>query len=207
MLRLTAVSLGLSLLSISFAIKGWTEESELINSEDFVVSPDFELSLTARDNLDTANMVVGILCLIVFLVWEVRANRNLFALTGQPPRHSSAAVVVWWFVPIAHWFMPYIILREIWSRSRPSAAPSLMPLFNAMWFTAILMELLLYAHLYASFSDLEWYWTNVFDIGGEAVGLVTAVLSFVVVQRMSADQKQTAEALARAPAQEFAANG
>lgn len=56
---------------------------------------------------------------IVFLTWEHRAISNLRPLGVPRPEFSSRWAVGSWFVPILHLWVPYQIVKYIWSKSDP----------------------------------------------------------------------------------------
>jgi hypothetical protein len=71
--------------------------------------------------LNAAATVMGICSWVAFvasLVWLYRAVANL-AVLDYPGSISPAMSVVWWFVPIAFFFMPYRVVRSLYAYSAP----------------------------------------------------------------------------------------
>ena len=67
---------------------------------------------TAADTLT----VVSTVALVAGLVWLYRAVANLAAL-GYPGSASPVMAVVWWFVPVAFFVMPYRVMRDLYAHS------------------------------------------------------------------------------------------
>jgi hypothetical protein len=65
------------------------------------------------------HIIVLITTIIVFLVWEHRANSNLRALGLLDPEFSSRWAVGSWFVPFLNLVVPFQIVRYIWRKSDP----------------------------------------------------------------------------------------
>src|SRR5262245_20530136 len=67
------------------------------------------------------NLLVFIATVIVFLIWEHRANSNLRPLGVPRPEFSSRWAVGSWFVPILNLGVPFQIVRYIWRKSDPDS--------------------------------------------------------------------------------------
>jgi len=65
------------------------------------------------------NLLVLIAAIIVFLIWEHRANSNLRPLGVPRPEFSSRWAVGSWFVPFLNLVVPFQIVRYIWRKSDP----------------------------------------------------------------------------------------
>jgi len=50
---------------------------------------------------------------IVWLVWQHRAQSNLFAMRAPDLDFTPGWAVGWWFVPVANFFMPFKTMREL----------------------------------------------------------------------------------------------
>ncbi len=55
-------------------------------------------------------------CALSFAIFAYRASRNARAL-GVTLRHSAGATIFWFIVPFANLFMPYQVMKELWSAS------------------------------------------------------------------------------------------
>src|SRR5262245_43297579 len=67
------------------------------------------------------NLLVFIATVVVFLIWEHRANSNLRPLGVPRPEFSSRWAVGSWFVPFLNLVVPFQIVRYIWRKSDPDA--------------------------------------------------------------------------------------
>jgi hypothetical protein len=69
-----------------------------------------------------ANAISSIVCIILFLMWVYRTNRNLRPLGVRGIEFTPGWSVGWWFVPIANIVRPYQIVKEIYLASDPLVA-------------------------------------------------------------------------------------
>ncbi len=60
---------------------------------------------------------------IILLVWVHEARKNLGAFRSGPFRFSSAFAVWSFIIPFANFWLPYLVLQEIWKGSDPGLAP------------------------------------------------------------------------------------
>jgi len=58
-------------------------------------------------------LVMLVLELAAFILWQVRAHSNVPALGSLGLRYGSTSSVVWWFVPIAVLWKPLGVVHEI----------------------------------------------------------------------------------------------
>lgn len=65
------------------------------------------------------HVIVMIATVILFLIWEHRANSNLRPLGEAHPEFRSRWAVGSWFVPILNLVVPFQIVRYIWRKSDP----------------------------------------------------------------------------------------
>ncbi len=84
---------------------------------------------------------------ICFLTWFYRAHRNLRALGNRHLYYTSFSAIWWWFIPIANWICPCLVMAEVWKGSDPKNARSsytigkLSPLVMFWWGLFVLMGL------------------------------------------------------------------
>lgn len=79
-----------------------------------------------------ATIVVGLTVTLATFVWLSRAVDNVPPLTGRTPLRSPREAIGWWFVPVASWFMPYTIVRDLAWRLRTQASDG-TPRLVAVW--------------------------------------------------------------------------
>jgi Domain of unknown function (DUF4328) len=86
-------------------------------------------------------------CATVLGRFLVQANRNAAFLGAGLPTVAPSSMVLWFFVPLACLWRPYLAVRELWSMSTPrlgrdEGAARLLPLWWAAWLSAGLLGLL-----------------------------------------------------------------
>lgn len=54
------------------------------------------------------------------MYWQYRTHRNLEALGTAEQRHEPATSTVWWVVPLVNWWLPVVVMQEIWRGSDPN---------------------------------------------------------------------------------------
>ena len=118
-------------------------EIQLIKDLDNMTESAFmEAALENDKRQQVVNIVylaVFIAAAAAFIVWAHRVSTNLHPLREAGDayqEYSPVKAVVWWFVPIAWYWMPYRVMKEIWRRShfqqvQPSSA--LLTLWWVFW--------------------------------------------------------------------------
>ena len=83
--------------------------------------PVDEMALTRIDlvegGLALLYVPLYLACVVSFLMWKYRANRNAAVLSGRALEISPGWSVGWYFVPIMNLFRPYQAMKEIWAVS------------------------------------------------------------------------------------------
>jgi hypothetical protein len=121
---LGSIQVGLDSLQI-FLISAQPETVAAALSDDdidFSEMPGGGLQLAVLLHAGAAaifNLIVMITTVIVFLIWEYRANSNLRPLGVLDHEYSSRWAVGSWFVPFLNLVVPFQIIRAIWRESDP----------------------------------------------------------------------------------------
>jgi hypothetical protein len=79
----------------------------------------------ADDLSNAAIAIVGILGLataVVFIIWMWRAAKNNEALGRMNPRLGPGWAIGGWFIPIANFVIPILIMQDLWRGSDPTVA-------------------------------------------------------------------------------------
>jgi len=122
---LAIVALAFSILLAGACLVCNVELLGLYAVEEELIDADRETVLLARINgLFVALMVARLATAPLFIAWMYRVHCNLPALGHRELDSKPIWVIVCWFVPIMNLFCPYQVMREIWVRSAPQAAPS-----------------------------------------------------------------------------------
>lgn len=131
---------------------------------------------------------------VTFLAWLYRNTKNAGVL-GQAPKTTPVMAVVWWFVPIAHLFRPYRVLKELYWATDPDERdlssdwihrrPALLPIWWAAWVTTLILDQMSF-RLSARLGDdagSQWLDLISFPISAFAAGCAMAVLWSIQVRQ------------------------
>lgn len=88
-----------------------------IDAGRFVSVTELEDALLFSNISEGLGAIAFIASVVLFLMWMYRASKNLASLGLGGQRFSPWWAVGWWFIPIAHLFMPYQVMAEIWRGS------------------------------------------------------------------------------------------
>ena len=73
---------------------------------------------------------------VAFIAWMYRASQNLGVLNGYdrryqkyPPVHS----IFWWFLPVAHMWQPYRVMKNIWNETHGLGEDASSKLLMTWW--------------------------------------------------------------------------
>ncbi|MDR2790271.1 MAG: DUF4328 domain-containing protein [Campylobacteraceae bacterium] len=132
-------------------------EGYYLNSDEVSV----KMLITAFVSL--AIVCVFIISIIMFLVWFYKAYSNIYALTPDP-KYKKWWVVASWLVPVVNFFVPYFILRYMYTKAadladNPEAYKNMQKwtTLNACWALYILMwigDIVYYALIFPDTSTL-----------------------------------------------------
>ncbi len=109
-----------------------------------------EVLLRGTQQRDSVGALIWLFVLIwlitgvVWLAWQERLHRNLWALDLRDLRFRPAWAVFWWLIPVVNLVMPYKVLREADERSAAfrDTTPSKGLLRGCWWATLLLATFL-----------------------------------------------------------------
>ncbi len=144
-------------------------------------------------------LLLFVLTVIFWLLWQHRAQANLTALGVQGLRFTPGWAVGWWFIPFANLVMPFLAMGELTRASAPEAAGSSSPrkvdALLAWWWAAWVMRLVLFIAALTALGSQQpeaTYSTvaaeNLMIAAGAAEALA-AVLAIFVVRRIDRSQE------------------
>jgi hypothetical protein len=163
----------------------------------------------AADNrLTAASVPLGILTIatiVVWCVWQYRAQANLRPLGAANLRYSPGWAVGWWFIPFANFAMPYLTVRELWKASDPEGGSVgwqmgkttlLIPFWWACWLGyAVLVSIGASILANAESNGVASVGTRIavteWSIAGQFVLIVAAVLAILIIGQI--DDRQRAK--------------
>lgn len=139
--------------------------------------PDFYdavITPVAAD-MDILIALFGLMTMIVFGFWIVRAGKNLVELGFTDLEFTPAARVWWFFVPFACLVMPYQGMRELWNASHGKQYYGETEQLVAIWWGLWLLRSFggLIALIFISANGEAAFWVQ---------GVIDAALAFVAIQ-------------------------
>jgi hypothetical protein len=136
------LALAVLILSASAVVTGMSLSIvDRAESGEFITDTEITATFSRIETLGFLVIGLTVVTAIPFLVWQSRLIGNVPFLGGGVPRWSPTASVIWWFVPIVFWVMPYLVLREVRARLRGSIGPiGILELWWALWIAAELVN-------------------------------------------------------------------
>lgn len=154
---------------------------------------------------------------VLFLMWMDRASQNLQALGARGQLFSSRWVVGGWFVPFAHFIVPYKVMASLWRASDPELlgepfdwkrgrVPVLLRLWWVCWLSSSLVGLIaggspffphsttwlssLFADWLVGFADEPSSDELLWEIVASALSICAGVLAILIVRRITSRQEE-----------------
>ena len=173
------------------------EEGQVISAEEII-----RQQISYR-RVIVLSRVTAVATAIVFLMWMHRASSNLVSLGSHGQRYSPRAGIIWWFVPIAWFFIPFQVTKEIWKGSVPrqsvddceawqnTATPMLMVFWWGIWLLdwlcSLTLAILPLSGLVTSTDDyIRHGWLSFFS---GLIIIAAGVLLFKIVRRITKNQE------------------
>jgi hypothetical protein len=185
-----------------------------------VAAPEWTINLDDEAPMPVAYMFIGILAMleillrittiVVFLVWEHRAYKNLTALRATYLDHSPGWAVGWWFIPFANLVKPYVVMKEIWRESEPDVDPDSgflssavgVPGFFAIWWAAWIIGNVMGRITERAAENPDGTISDVFPVLLAISSLITgiaAILAVHIVRQITQRQEERFQNLGAAP--------
>ena len=179
-------------------------------------SPETFLLISSASSIPDCFMsLVWLVATIFFLVWQYRIRENYDRLQVRSMNHSPLMNVLWWMIPVANLFMPYLVLQELWRAGSIDVADSkskiawrrtpACPLIRTYWivfigiFTVSLFGMALLLTFAFSWNvggdDMESFYKGLMIVQGiTTVGdLARRFLEVFIVERLTSRQQAFAE--------------
>ena len=134
------------------------------------------------------------------LWWQFRTHHNLASLGSMGLRFDSVSALMWWFAPVYCWWMPLVVVQEIWRGSDPGVPAGDARAWRVkrtssvagLWWSLRMIAKALY--WFALFMFLIQAWSIVTPLELTIIAMVTTAASLVaqvdLVRRVS--KRQTA---------------
>ena len=172
---------------------------------------DFAARARSADSfVNTTDTVLGVAVLVLapcFVVWLWRAAKNQQALGRQPERLSSGWAIGGWFIPLANFAIPVLVVQDLWrgSDAAIAAGDPRWRIAERSWLVGWWWGLFLVPLLVASGTDADRLRQNLSEARGtNFLALIAMVLLFastvlgsLVVSQLRTRQEACRAALAR----------
>jgi hypothetical protein len=134
--RATAAQVMLALCCVLAVLAALTLLSGLgiLNDFDSGRPADLRFDAWASNSLGVSawQALVSLGTALAFLAWLSRSVDNVPALGGGTPKWSPRWSIGWWFVPIAWFVMPYLVVRDL-ARRMGSPGSTIETVVTAWW--------------------------------------------------------------------------
>jgi hypothetical protein len=168
----------------------------------------FNAAEARHDLVILIQLAVYVVAAVVFIRWFHRAYANLPAVGIEGLGHGTGWAIGAWFVPIISFIWPKEIADEIWRGSDPALEPERardwrqgkVPVVFGLWWLAFIASSLLVgagSELWGgaeTYSDVKF--AAVLEVTGNALGVLSGILAYVVVDRTSERQQARATRVA-----------
>ena len=157
---------------------------------------------------DTRQQLVSVIFLgvyaasaVAFIAWMYRASQNLAPLNGYDRRYQKyppVHTVFWWFVPVAHLWQPYRVMKSIWNESHGLAEDVSSRLLMVWWLFWLVFNALGWVTLWTTFDPAYANIESLINAGYRAIAsqlcmVVAGVLAVVIVLKVTRAQDQRSQ--------------
>ncbi|MFE6358756.1 DUF4328 domain-containing protein [Streptomyces sp. NPDC057806] len=122
MLITLLVALAGAALSAAFAVVAGVALYGVIDGDSgFLTAPQAELhsALSLYEKAGRFQGLTYLACAVVFLCWFLGMRRATGPLAPDRFRHGTGWAIGSWFIPIAHFWLPYRIAFDMWGAASP----------------------------------------------------------------------------------------
>jgi hypothetical protein len=148
-------------------------------------------------------VVIYLSTVIMWLVWQHRAQSNLHALAVPRLTFSPGWAVGWWLIPIANLWKPFQTVRELWKASTGDEKWWAVPTSSVIgwWWACWVVFNFLYnttIRFYGSESSTvrTYIVGDRVSIAGDLVSIVAAILAISIVRAVNERQAGLVKVLA-----------
>ena len=168
-----------------------------------VTRDQVDQATSAGNGLGGLAALVGIALIVLWCMWQHRAQGNLSALGASGVRFTPGWAVGWWFIPVAWWAMPFNTVQELWKASDPqrgaadwksaSTSPLLVGwwvVWLALWVLAIVAVSTVSApgQQFGEYTPSQMVHRVSWGIWANVAHIVAAILALLVVREI--DRRQ-----------------
>lgn len=160
------ISVALSL--VPMLVESWLVYSmltifiDISNGNSFAAFSLFKLA-KLEETILIFYYVFFIASIVAVCMWVHRANKNMGSAGMKDIEQSPGMAVGWFFIPVANWFMPFNVMREIEKGSYSISKPNEYRTWKSnrttpilfIWFFAHVVSSVLFIYLYYQTKVLE----------------------------------------------------
>jgi Domain of unknown function (DUF4328) len=156
--------------------------------------------VTASSTLAGATLLVFVATIVIWLIWQFRATRNLQTWNVGMRRGSGWAIGAW-FVPIIWWWWPAQNVHDLLRGSKPSLAPlggfaprepaePIIGWWWAVWLLSSLAGQLSNRAFLNAYENSGWTLAYALDLVTQTLAVASGVLAVTVVGRVAQRQHE-----------------
>lgn len=161
-------------------------QNGVYTSEEQVIA-DGMASDQRQNMVGMVSLAVMVVSAILILRWIHRANYNARQLGAENMKFSPGETIVWFFIPVLSFWMPYRAMKEIWKASKnPSdwevqKASGVLPLWWTLWLISIFLNQAAF-RFYLAAEELEDYLNfNMFTRLADVLQILLALVFLAIV--------------------------
>ena len=170
-----------------------------------VTRSQVDQATSAGDGLGGLAALVGIALIVLWCMWQHRAQRNLPALGASGVRFTPGWAVGWWFIPFAWWAMPFNTVQELWKASDPqrgatdwksAPTPVLLVVWWVVWLALWVLAIVAVSTVSASGQQFGEYTPSQmvhrvsWGIWANIAHIVAGILALLVVREIDRRQRE-----------------
>ncbi len=143
-------------------------------------------------------LIALIASLLLFIFWTYRAACNVRGLGATDVPTSPTWAVLWYFIPIAFFWKPYVALRDIWAASEDPEGwvwVEVPLMFNLYWILCVISNLISIWVFRAEdqIAELPLGSAVMLELAMMTLALIYSVLQIRIIENVTAAQKRNWE--------------
>jgi hypothetical protein len=182
--RLSTVLLAFVLITLATIASDLVDLAVWIEAERTrgLAPGDAEIMALRRLLTRSLHAVAFVGCAVVLGRFLVQANRNAARLGAGLPTLAPSSMVLWFFVPLACLWRPYLAVRELWEMSRtrldePEGAPGSVQLWWAAWVSGLVLTVVALQRTQLAETPAEQGEVIVVEVAAELALVLAAVFT------------------------------
>ncbi len=121
----TAISIVVAIAALGGLLNGFLQLGLRSDAEDLLAGRisdnDFNDQLVSSSAFSALSGVATIAAMVLVMIWMYRISANLRAFGITTTWHPLFAIFGWFLPPVVLYVIPFLMLREQWTKSTPSA--------------------------------------------------------------------------------------